>query len=260
MTRRVNHTAWISPASAQTATAMVACSFLLASAAAKPCLASDLQNSTNRAALAAKKELCIALNQESESSQLRARFFEFYEGQTVSAERLHPESFETGQIGPLPPFRVVQVLGPKQMLVSIDSRVFKLNDVATADVADRQTIRLNDFFLVRQTETYETVAAGTNTVYILEPAKGEMPAVKPCRVYPWYNRKNEVVVVGEFKAINGPNAVFAVNGQESSIPLIRFTRGDRDLMRILEDRYSKDEGEPRPKEPETAARRPVGLD
>lgn len=205
-------------------------------------------------------ELCIALNQGAESSQLRDRFFEFYEGKIVSAERLHPESFETGQIGPLPPFKVVQVLGPNQMLVSIDSGVFKLNDVATADVANRQTIRLNGFFLVQQTETYETVAGGTNTVYILEPAKGKMPEVKPCRVYPWYNRKDEVVVVGEFTGINGPNAVFVVNGQESSVPLIKFTRGDRDLMRILEDRYPKDPGEQQAKEPEVPVRRAVGLD
>jgi hypothetical protein len=252
--------AWIPHASPRTATALVACVVLLASAVTTSCLAADLQKSTNRAAVAAKKELCIALNQGADSAQSRDKFLEFYDGKIVSAERLHPESFEIGQIGPLPPFRVIQVLGPNQMLVSIDSGVFKLNDVATADVANRQTIRLNDFFLVQQTETYETVAGGTNTVYILEPAKGKMPAVKPCRVYPWYNRKDEVVVVGEFKAINGPNAVFVVNGEESSVPLIKFTRGDRDLMRILEDRYPKDPGEQQAKEPEVPVRRAVGLD
>jgi hypothetical protein len=252
--------AWIPPALTPTATALVAFVAILASASAEPCLASDLQKSTDRAAVAAKKRLCISLNQGAESSQLRDRFFEFYEGQIVSAERLHPENFQTGQIGPLPPFKVLQVLGPNQMLTSIDSGIFKLNDVATADVANRQTIRLDDFFIVRETETYETVAGSTNTVYILEPAKGEIPAVKPSRVYPWYNRKDEVVVVGEFRSINGPNAVFVVNGQESSIPLTKFTRGDRDLMRILEDRYSKEDRDPQAKQPEAADPRPIGLD
>jgi hypothetical protein len=259
MLKRARRDAWTFPGSTLTSTAVMVCVLLLGSAGA-PCLASDLQKSTNRAAVAAKKKLCISLNQGAESSQLRDRFFEFYEGQIVSAERLHPETFETGQIGPLSPFRVIQVLGPDQMLVSIDSGIFKLNQVATADVANRQTIRLDDFFLVRGTETYETVAGGTNTVYILEPAKGKMPAVKPSRVYPWYNRKDEVVVVGEFTGINGPNAVFAVNGQESSIPLIKFSRGDRDLMRIIADRYFKEDTEPQAREPEASARRPVGLD
>ncbi len=252
--------AWIPPALTPTATALAAFVAILASASAEPCLASDLQKSTDRAAVAAKKRLCIALNQGVESSQLRDRFFEFYEGQIVSAERLHPESFQTGQIGPLPPFEVLQVLGPNQMLASIDSGIFKLNDVATADVANRQTIRLDDFFIVRETETYATVAGSTNTVYILEPAKGEIPAVKPTRVYPWYNRKDEVMVVGEFTSINGPNAVFVVNGQESSIPLTKFTRGDRDLMRILQDRYSKEDRDPPAKQPGAAAPMPVGLD
>jgi hypothetical protein len=233
---------------------------LLLGSAGAPCLASDLQKSTNKAAVEAKKTLCIALNQGAESSQLREKFFQFYEGKIVSAERLHPETFETGQIGPLPPFRVIQVLGPTQMLVSIDSGIFKLNQVVTADVANGQTIRPDYFFLVRETETYETVVGGTNTVYILEPAKGKMPPVTPCRVYPWFNRRDEVVVVGELRDINGPNAAFVVNGQESSIPLSKFSRGDRDLMRILVDRYSKDEGEPQAREPEAAARQPVGLD
>jgi len=79
-------------------------------------------------------------------------------------------------------------------------------------------------------------------------------------VYPWYSRKDEGVVVGEFTGINGPNAVFAANGQESSISLSKFTRGDRELMRILNDRYSKEDGASQAKEPEAATRRPVGLD
>jgi hypothetical protein len=252
----------LGPAASSPAVAVTAVVFLgvLSGSFAQTCRGSDLQKSTNRAAVAAKKELCIALNKGRDNSQLRDKFLAFYEGKIVSAETLHPETFETGQIGALPSFRVVQVLGPDQMLVSIDSGIFKLTDVATTDVADRQTIRAADFFLVRETETYETVAGGTNTVYILEPVKGKMAAVEPCRTYPWYNPKGEVVVDGEFNGITGPNAVFSVNGQQSIFPLNKFTRGDRALMRILKDRYFKGQGEPQGTQPEAMPPRPIGID
>lgn len=227
--------------------------------------ASDLQTSTDRAALIAKSALCIALNRGGDSSGLKEKFFAFYEGKVVSAGTLHPETFSIGQIGPLPAFKVMQVLGPNEMLASIGSSVFKLCDVSTADMADGQTIRPTDFFLVRTTDTYDTVAGATNTVYVLEFARDRMPEVKPTRVYPWYNRKDEVVITGEFKAIDGPDAVFLVKGEESSVRLTKFTPGDRALMRILMDKYPPDKPDkPKEKTPSKPIERspalPVGID
>lgn len=228
--------------------------------------ASDLQASTDRAAADAKRDLCIALNRDQESSQLTEKFFEFYEGKIVSARQLHPDTFQTGQIGPLPRFRVTQVLGPNETLAAVGSKMFKLKEFSTADVADDQTLLLKTFFVVRGTETYDTVAGSTNTVYILEPEKGKLPAVKPTRVYPWYNRKDEVVVTGEFTIVRGSKAVFLVGGQEVSVPLTKFTPGDRDLMRMIMDRYpptkSPDKAHEMPpqKAPEKPAPQPVGID
>ena len=227
--------------------------------------ASDLQTSTERAALNAKKDLCIALNRDKSSpelKQLKQTFFDFYEGKLVSAGRLNPKTFSIGRIGPLPSFEVIQVLGPNEMLASIDSSVFKLRGVSTADVADGQSIRRTDFFSVRTTETYDTVAGATKTVYVLELSKGRMPEVKPTRVYEWYNTKDEVVITGEFKTINGPKAVFLVNGQELSERLMKFTPGDRALMRLLMEQYPQDTPEEKqPKKPaEKSPASPVGID
>ncbi|MFM7138174.1 MAG: hypothetical protein ACKO1M_14070 [Planctomycetota bacterium] len=227
---------------------------------------SDLQASTDSAAADAKRDLCIALNRSQDTSKLAEKFFEFYEGKIVSATQLHPDTFETGQIGPLPRFRVAQVLGPNETLASIGSMMFKLKNFSTADVADDQSLLLPSFFLVRGTETYDTVAGSTNTVYVLEPAKGNLPAVKPTRVYPWYNRRDEVVVTGEFTIIRGSKAVFLVDGQHVSVPLTKFTPGDRDLMRIIMDRYPQAQApdkatEPPPeKSPDKPAPLPVGID
>jgi hypothetical protein len=228
--------------------------------------ASDLQRSTDHAAIEAKQSLCVALNRGAATPELRQDFFNFYEGKIVSARRLHPDTMSIGQIGPLAAFKVLQVLGPNALLASIDSRAFKLKGVSTADVADDQTIRLTDFFLVGNTETYDTVGGSTNTVYVLEPADGKMPKVFPTRVYPWYNRKDEVVVTGEFKAIDGPNAVFVVGGHEKKVQLTNFTRGDRDLMRILVDRYPQapldtpPPGDTPVASPTKPAAQPVGID
>lgn len=229
-------------------------------------LASDLQASTDSAAADAKRDLCIALNRDQDSSQLREKFFEFYEGKIVSARQLHPDTFQTGQIGPLPRFKVAQVLGPNETLASIGSRMFKLKEFSTADVADDQTLLLKSFFVVRGTETYDTVAGSTNTVYVLEPATDKLPAVKPSRVYPWYNRKDEVVVTGEFTLVRGSKAVFLVDGQEVSVPLTKFTPGDRDLMRMIMDRYPATKSPDKANEalpqkaPEKPAPQPVGID
>jgi hypothetical protein len=86
--------------------------------------------------------------------------------------------------------------------------------------------------------------------------------VKPTRVYPWYNRKDEVVITGEFKTIDGPNAVFLVNGQEASERLTKFTPGDRALMRVLMDRYPQDNPQEKPqnKPIEKSPALPVGID
>jgi hypothetical protein len=223
-----------------------------------PVQASDLQRSTDIAAAGAKKALRIALNQGRDTSKLQERFFEFYEGKIVSAPRLHPETFARGQIGPLPPFTVLQVLGLNEMLVSVDSEVFKLRDVATAEVADDQTMQPSYFFFVHTTETYNTVRGVTKTVYVLEPAKSRVPSVNPTWIYPWYARKDEVVVVGEFKVIDGTNAVFDVRRQQSSVPLTKFTRGDRDLTRLIMSRYPHEKRHT--KSQATPAAPTVGID
>jgi hypothetical protein len=225
-------------------------------------MATDLQSSTDSAAIEAKRNLCIALNRGGATSELKEDFLEFYEGKVVSAKRLQPETFRIGQVGPLPAFKVVQVLGPNEMLASINGKPFKLKDVSTADLADDQSLRMTDFFLVRTTETYNTVAGSTNTVYVLELARGKMPKVTPSRVYPWYNKKDEVVITGEFKTIDGPNAVFLVNGQESKVPLTKFTRGDRDVMRVIMNRYpqEKPQEKSQDKETEKPPPQPVGID
>jgi len=214
--------------------------------------------------------MCIALNNGGDIAEPRENFFGFYEGKLVSAYRLDPETFSRGQIGSLPPFEVEQVLGPREMLVSIDSDFFKLRDVATDDVADDQNLHLKGLFFVCETETYNTVIGGTNTVYVLEPAGARTPKVEATRVYPWYSRKNEIVVTGEFKFIDEPNATFLVDGQEVSVPLIKFSRGDRDLMRIIAQRYPHDKAPAKSpetvpdnvpgKSPENPAPQPVGID
>jgi len=237
---------WVSPLSVSTDAAMAA----------------DLQSSTDSAAVEAKKNLCIALNRGGSIAELKEKFFEFYDGKIVSARYMRPETFRIGQVGPVSTFKVVQVVGPNEMLASIDGKMFKIKGVSTADMADDQLIRLTDFFSVRTTETYNTVAGSTNTVYVLEPARGKMPEVKPSRVYPWFNKKDEVVITGEFKTINGPNAVFIVDGQESKVPLTKFTRGDRDVMRVILDRYPQEKPEDKPQDKATEKPRPqpVGID
>jgi hypothetical protein len=228
--------------------------------------ASDLQRSTDSAAIESKRSLCVALNRGTASPELKQLFFAFYEGKIVSASRLHPDTMSIGQIGPLNAFKVLQVLGPNELLASIDARVFKMRGVSTADMADQQIVRLADFFVVGNTETYDTVGGSTNTVYVLEPAEGRMPKVLPTRVYPWYNRNDEVVVSGEFKGIEGPNAVFSVEGHETRVQLTKFTRGDRGLMRILMDRYPREEPVEKPAEkpagtpPKRPPAQPVGID
>lgn len=221
-----------------------------------PSLASEVQQATNRAAIEAKRELCVALNNrkqngggdDEELSRLKNNFFAFYEGTRVAANSLSPARFRIGQIGPLPSFRVMQVLGPNRMLATIGSHIFIVKDVNTGDVANGQDIALRSFFYVLGTDTYNTVGGSTNTVYVLEPAGNRINGTNASRVYPWYNRTNEVVVTGEFREINGSKAVFLVNGHETSFSLTKFTAGDRELMRVLADRYPAEKPAEKPTE------------
>ncbi len=226
-------------------------------------LASGLQATTDEAAVKAKHRLCIAINRGTEVSGLKETFFAFYDGTMVSARQMHPNQFRPGRVGPLPPFKVQQVTGPKEMLASIDSKFFKLSGIETDDVADDQVLRLDTFFVVGETETYDTVIGGTNTVFVLRPAgKESMGDVKATHVFPWYDRRDNVVIVGEFLGIEGANAIFHADGGETTVPLGKFTRGDRELMRILADRYPQktppQEGSASP--PQKPAPKPVGLD
>ncbi len=218
-------------------------------------VAADFQQLTDKAAVAAKKELCIALNKQSASSELETKFFEFYEGKRASASYLDPDTFRVGQVGPLPRFTVRQVLGPEKMLGSIDFAWFLLNKVSTRDVADDQVILLKEWFVIRETQTYSTVAGGTKTVYVLEPVENNKFNVRPTRVYPWYNRDDEVVVEGEFNRIQGSKALFLVDGHESTFALSKFTPGDRALMRLIAARYpsAKPADAPAPKPAEKPA-------
>jgi hypothetical protein len=219
--------------------------------------ASDLQESTNQAAAEAKRDLCIAINRGADESDLAENFFAYYEGKRVAARFLNPATFSIGQVGPLPRFEVRQVQGPTKMLVAIDSGMFLVDKVPTTDVADGQNVQLRDWFYVRETETYVTVAGGTKTVYVLEPSsKDRHSGVKASRVFPWYNKNDEVVVQGEFKRIEGKKAVFSVNRQESSYALTKFTPGDQKLLRMLAERYPPDPVVPTPEE-KPPEKRPV---
>jgi hypothetical protein len=112
--------------------------------------------------------------------------------------------------------------------------IFLLDNVATADVADGQNVSPQSWFYVRETETYETVAGGTKTVYVLTPCPNEKkPRVSPTRV-------NDTATTGEFKKLDGSKAIFSVNGQERAHALSKFTSGDRALLRLLGERYPPD--------------------
>lgn len=199
---------------------------------------SDLQESTNEAAVKAKRDLCIAINRELDQSDLAENFFAFYEGKRVAARYLNPATFSIGQVGPLPRFEVRQVQGPNKMLVAIGSGMFFLDKVPTANVADDQNLQLRDWFYVRETETYVTVAGGTKTVYVLEPSSRDRHSgVKASRIFPWYNKKDEVVVRAEFIRLEEKKAVFLVDGHESSYTLTKFTPGDQKVMKMLAERF-----------------------
>jgi hypothetical protein len=226
--------------------------------AACSAVAEDMQSTTDMAAVKAKAALCMALHElhrsrpsrskseiESEIPDLKKLFFEFYEGQRVAADSLYPNTFRTGQVGPLPTFEIVQVVGENEMHAMIGSGRFIIRGVSTADFADGQTCRSSRFWHVCGTESYETVSGGSKKVYVLQLAENQMLKVQPTRSYPWYDTKNKVLVVGELKAIDGSKVVFLSAGEEKTFPLSKFAAGDRDLLRVLWDRYG--DSRPRPK-------------
>lgn len=205
-------------------------------------MGSDVQRATHESAVEAKTALCMALNRKQETGPLTQQFFDFYDGKTIAAPRLNPQTFRTGQIGPIREFEVRQVTEPNKMLVSIAGGICFLEGVSTADIADGQSISPSGWFRVCQTETYTTVAGGTKTVYVLKPCPNtDLPKVTAPRVFPWYDKKDNIVVTGEFKRIEGAKAVFAVNGVDEAHALSKFTPGDRDLLRMIWRRYPPDE-------------------
>jgi hypothetical protein len=190
----------------------------------------------------AKKALCMALNQKQDTGRLAARFFDFYEGKTISSRYLNPQTFRTGQIGPISSFEVVQVVSRDRMLAKIDGGMFFVEGVSTVDIADDQDISPKQWFQVCETETYTTVANFAKTVYVLRPCPdSQLPKVTATRAYPWYDKKDNVVVTGEFKRIEGSKAVFDVDGVEETHALSKFTQGDRDVLRMIWKRYPPDE-------------------
>jgi hypothetical protein len=223
--------------------------------------ASDLQATTDKAAVEAKKKLCIALNGGADAEGLKEAFLAYYEGKKVSAKRMYPGTFSTGEVGPLPPFEVRRVMGPKEMLAEIDSQLFKLSGFDTDDVANGQVLKLNTFFVVQKTETSRTVAGGTS-VFVLKPADKEIREITATRVYPWYSRENKVVITGELVRIEGPYAFFMTVGGERKVLLGKFTRGDREVMRMLVERHLHDQSQQEPPEspPQDRVSKPVGLD
>lgn len=205
-------------------------------------MGSDVQRSTDESAVKAKKALCMALNQKQDTGQLATRFFDFYEGKTISSRYLDPRTFRTGQIGPISSFKVVQVVTRDRMLAKIDGGMFFVEGVSTADIADDQDISPKQWFQVCETETYTTVANFAKTVYVLRPCPdSQLPKVTATRAYPWYDKKDNVVVTGELKRIEGAKAVFVVNGVEEAHALSKFTQGDRDLLRMIWKRYPPEE-------------------
>ncbi len=203
---------------------------------------SDVQRATDEAAVKAKKALCMALNQKEDTSRLARRFFDLYEGKAISSRFLHPETFRTGQIGPISQFKVVQVTGRDRMIARVGDGVFFVQGLSTVDIATDQNIDPNGWFRVGETETYTTVAGFARTVYVLQPCPAsQLPNVKATRAYPWYDKKDKVVLTGEFKRMEGLQAVFEVDGVEETHAISKFTQGDRDLLRMLASRYPQDE-------------------
>lgn len=210
---------------------------------------SEIQKATDEAAMEAKRDLCVVLYElhrprpavpkeqlESDLPQLKEKFFAFYDGKRIAARYLSPATFSKGQVGPLRPFTVAQITGPKEMHVTIDYDRFILTGMATADLADGQNFRSSEYWHVRETETYTTAINTTKTVYVLEPAGDKVPRVQPTRIYPWYDTKNKVLVVGEFKALEGNEAIFSSDGTQATYPLSKLAHGDRDLIRLLSER------------------------
>ena len=205
-------------------------------------MGSDVQRSTDESAVEAKKALCMALNQKQDTSRLATLFFDFYEGKTISSRYLNPQTFRTGQLGPISSFEVVQVVSPDRMLARIDGGMFFVEGVPTVDIADDQDISPKQWFQVCETETYTTVANFAKTVYVLRPCPdSKLPKITATRTYPWYDKKDNVVLTGEFKRIEGSKAVFAVDGVEETHALSKFTQGDRDVLRMIWKRYPPDE-------------------
>lgn len=219
---------------------------VMISSAAAASAASDLQAATDEAAVKAKAGLCIAIYELERPRQSRSKaeiqkevsgrekeFFAFHDGKMKSARFLDPAVFSRGQIGPLRAYEVQQIVSRDELHATIGRHRFVLRGISTEDMAVGQSFSSKVWWRVSGTETYDTVAGGTNTVFVLEPAGDSVPRVEASRNYPWYGTKNEVVVTGEFKRIEGPKAVFRVGEHEQSVPLSKFAKGDRALIRLL---------------------------
>lgn len=226
--------------------AFLSAAFSFAAAAS---MASDLQSATDEAAVEAKSKLCIALYEleRAASTRMKAeiraalpdlekKFFDFHDGKVKAARFLNPAVFSRGQIGPLPAYEVQQIVSRNEFHAMIGRHRFIMRGISTDDMAVGQSFNSKVWWRVTGTETYDTVAGATNTVFILEPAGDSVPKVEASRQYPWYGTRNEVVVTGEFKRIDGPNVFFRVGDREESIALSKFAKGDRALIRLLSAR------------------------
>ena len=128
------------------------------------------------------------------------------------------------------------------MLARVSDGLFFIEGLSTVDIADDQVIAPTEWFQVGETETYTTVAGFARTVYVLKPCPAsQLPKVTATRAYPWYDKKDKVVLTGEFKRMEGLQVVFSVDGVEETHAISKFTQGDRDLLRMLSNRYPQDE-------------------
>lgn len=210
-----------------------------------------LQASTDKAAVEIKSKLCQSLyslhkirsrNEKAKVEEavkgLQESFLQFYEGRGLVADHLDPATLSVGQIGPLPTFEVAQVIKANEVHGMVGVHRFILRGISTADMANNQKFKLDGYWEVKNTETYETVSGGSNTIFVLVPLGSQTPKMQPSRIYPWYDIHNKVFLTGEFKRIDDDKAIFAVDGGEKNVPMSKIAYGDRDLIQWISERGS----------------------
>ena len=129
--------------------------------------------------------------------KLKMLLAELKEGKTLPVLRIPLSSVNVGDIGfmtsgdPNQPatVRVFQVIDGESILAKFGGRIFWLN-TPTHNLTDDDNLFLNDVLEVAGTESYNTVAGGTKTVYRLERFDIELARY-------WFNKTRDRAPVDE---------------------------------------------------------------